>query len=91
LSSEFVLLTIAVHMAVQGMAPLVWMPIGDYFGRRFALITTLAVFVGANAGLLFSKSFISLMLLRALQAFGSASFPMIGETTSLLVAYSRLT
>jgi MFS family permease len=91
LSSEFVLLTIAVHMAVQGMAPLVLMPIGDYFGRRFALIATLAVFVGANAGLLFSKSFISLMLLRALQAFGSASFPMIGETTSLLVAYSRLT
>jgi MFS family permease len=78
-------------MAVQGMAPLVLMPIGDYFGRRFALIATLAVFVGANAGLLFSKSFISLMLLRALQAFGSASFPMIGETTSLLVAYSRLT
>jgi MFS family permease len=91
LSSEFVLLTIAVHMAVQGMAPLVLMPIGDYFGRRFALIATLAVFVGANAGLLFSKSFISLMLLRALQAFGSASFPMIGETTSLLVAYYRLT
>jgi len=91
LSSEFVLLTIAVHMAVQGMAPLVWMPLGDYFGRRFALIATLAVYVGANAGLLFTKSFLSLMLLRALQAFGSASFPMIGETTSLLVAYSRLT
>lgn len=91
MSSEFVLLTIAVHMAVQGMAPLVWMPLGDYFGRRFALIATLAVYVGANAGLLFTKSFLSLMLLRALQAFGSASFPMIGETTSLLVAYSRLT
>ncbi len=66
-------------MAAQGMAPLVWMPIGDYFGRRFALIATLAVFVGANAGLIFSKSFLSLMLLRALQAFGSANFPMIGE------------
>ena len=86
MSSEFVLLTIAVHMAVQGIAPLVWMPLGDYFGRRFALIATLAVFVGANAGLLFSKSFISLMLLRALQAFGSANFPMIGEATLLLMA-----
>ena len=91
MSSEFVLLTIAVFMAVQGIAPLVWMPLGDYFGRRFALIATLAVYVGANAGLLFTKSFISLMLLRALQAFGSANFSMIGETTSLLVAYSRLT
>jgi MFS family permease len=80
LSSEFVLLTIAVHMAVQGMAPLVWIPLGDYFGRRFSLIATLTVFVGANAGLLFSKSFVSLMLLRALQAFGSANFPTIGET-----------
>jgi MFS family permease len=92
LSSEFVLLTIAVYMAVQGIAPLLWMPLGDYFGRRFALIATLAVFVGANAGLLFSKSFISLMLLRALQAFGTASFSMIGETTMLLdlVADSRL-
>jgi MFS family permease len=91
LSSEFVLLTIAVHMAVQGIAPLVWMPLGDYFGRRFALIATLAVFVGANAGLLFSKSFISLMLLRALQAFGSANFPMIGEAALLLMANFILT
>jgi MFS family permease len=67
-------------MAVQGFAPLVWMPLGDYFGRRFVLVATLAVFVGANVGLLFSNSYLSLMLLRAAQAFGSADLPIIGET-----------
>ncbi|KAE9369818.1 MFS general substrate transporter [Stipitochalara longipes BDJ] len=78
LSSEFVVLTIAVHMVVQGIAPLFWIPLGDCFGRRFTLIATLAIFVGANVGLLFSNSFLSLMLLRAAQAFGSADLPIIG-------------
>ncbi|KAH9205326.1 major facilitator superfamily domain-containing protein [Leptodontidium sp. 2 PMI_412] len=78
LDAEFVVLTIAVHMAVQGIAPLIWMPLGDYFGRRFALVAALAVFVGANAGLLFSNSFLYLMLLRAAQAVGSADLPIIG-------------
>jgi MFS family permease len=73
-------------MAVQGISPFVWMPLGDYFGRRFALIATLAIFVGANTGLLFSNSFLSLMLLRAAQAFGSADLPIIGETLSPLIS-----
>jgi MFS family permease len=66
-------------MAVQGIAPLVWMPLGDYFGRRFVLTATLVVFVGSNIGLLFSKSFLSLILLRAAQALGSADLPIVGE------------
>jgi len=79
LSPEYVVLTITIHMVVQGIAPLIWMPLGDFFGRRFALIATLVVFVGANLGLLFSSNFLSLMLLRAIQAFGSADLPIIGE------------
>ncbi|PMD42166.1 MFS general substrate transporter [Hyaloscypha variabilis F] len=78
LSPEFVLLTVAVHMAVQGIAPLICMPLDDCLGRRFALIATLAVFVAANVGLVFSSDFISLMLLRAAQALGSADLPVIG-------------
>jgi MFS family permease len=68
-------------MAVQGIAPLVWMPLGECVGRRLALIATLAVFVGANAGLLFSNNFLSLMLLRAAQAFGSADLPLLGKVS----------
>ncbi len=71
-------------MGVQGIAPLVWTPLGDYFGRRFALIATLFVFVGANAGLLFSNSFLSWMLWRAAQALGSAHLSMMGEIALLL-------
>lgn len=73
-------------MAIQGIAPLIWMPLGEYFGRRFALIATLVVFVGANVGLLFSNSFLSLMLLRAAQAFGSADLPIIGEIAFTLIS-----
>ena len=79
MSPEFVLLTVAVHMAVQGIAPLICMPLDDCLGRRFALISTLAVFVAANVGLVFSSDFISLMLLRAAQALGSADLPVIGK------------
>jgi MFS family permease len=66
-------------MVVQGIASLVWMPLGEYVGRRLALIATLAVFVGANAGLLFSNNFLSLMLLRAAQAVGSADLLLLGK------------
>jgi MFS family permease len=66
-------------MASQGIAPLIWMPLCDYFGRRLTLIATLVVFVGANAGLLFAKKISSLMLLRAAQAFGSAYLSTLGE------------
>lgn len=65
------------------------MPLGDYFGRRLVLVGTLAVFVSANAGLLYSNSFLSLMLLRAAQAFGSADLPVIGEIT-LFLGYNKL-
>ncbi|KAF4626811.1 hypothetical protein G7Y89_g11352 [Cudoniella acicularis] len=78
LNAELVLLTITIHMAVQGIATLIWMPLCDYFGRRLTLIATLTIFEGANAGLLFSNGFVSLMLLRAVQALGSAHLSTIG-------------
>ena len=80
LDANFILLTITVHMAAQGIAPLIWMPICDYVGRRLLLIATLAIFVGANAGLLVSDSFLSLMLLRVAQALGSSHLSTTGET-----------
>jgi MFS family permease len=74
-----VLLTITVHMVVQGLAPFISMPFCDYYGRRPTFIATLTVFVGANAGLIFSKTFVDFMLLRAVQAFGSAYLATTGE------------
>lgn len=71
-------------MAVYGIAPIIWTPLSDYFGRRAVLIAKLMIFVGANSGLLFAENFLSLMLLRAAQAFGAAHLACIGETTPTL-------
>lgn len=66
-------------MAVYGIAPIIWTPLSDYFGRRAILIVKLLIFVGANIGLLFAGSFLALILLRVAQALGGAHLACIGS------------
>jgi MFS family permease len=73
MSTVSVLLTVMVFMVFQGIAPFFWMPICSTFGRRPTFIIILIVFVGANIGLVYSKSFVALMVLRAVQSIGSAA------------------
>lgn len=74
-------------MLIQGLAPLFWTPLGDCFGRRLILIAKLVIFVAANAGLLGSHIFASLMVVRAIQAFGSAHLSVIGNYFSAVFRF----
>lgn len=73
MSNEVVLLTVMVFMIFQGIAPFFWMPLCGALGRRPIFIIALIVFIGANIGLVFSKTFAALMILRAAQSIGSAA------------------
>lgn len=67
------LLTVVVFMVFQAITPFFWMPLCVTYGRRPTFIVTLIIFVGSNIGLVYSKSFVALMILRAVQSFGSAA------------------
>ncbi|KAG9230645.1 major facilitator superfamily domain-containing protein [Amylocarpus encephaloides] len=72
-SVSMVLLTITVYMLVQAIAPFFWMPICSTFGRRPTFIITLLIFLGANIGLIFTKGFLALTILRGVQSIGTAA------------------
>jgi MFS family permease len=55
-----------------------WGPLSDTKGRRIALISTFTVYLIANIGLALNSSFVGLMVLRAIQAAGSAATISIG-------------
>ena len=71
-------LTVTIYMAVQAFAPSFWGPLSDTCGRRVTFIGTFVVFLIANIGLAFSKNFATLMVFRAIQAFGSAATISVG-------------
>jgi hypothetical protein len=77
-SLELIALTITIYMLFQGLAPSLWGPVADNYGRRPVLLCTLAVYVLANLGLALSSSFPTLMAFRGVQAVGSASTIAIG-------------
>ncbi|KAK3937506.1 major facilitator superfamily domain-containing protein [Diplogelasinospora grovesii] len=73
-----VALTVTIYMVVQGLAPSFWGPLSDTRGRRITFIGTFAVFLLANIGLALSTTFPSLLMLRAVQAAGSAATISVG-------------
>ncbi|TVY45223.1 Itaconate transport protein, partial [Lachnellula subtilissima] len=77
ISSAVVLLTVTVFMVFHAIAPFFWMPICSTLGRRPTFVVTLTVFVASNIGLVYSRSFAALMVLRAVQAIGSAALTAI--------------
>ncbi|KFY00071.1 hypothetical protein V490_01489 [Pseudogymnoascus sp. VKM F-3557] len=72
-------LTITVYMVAQGLAPSFWGPLSDTRGRRVTFIGTFCVYIVANLGLALSTGFAPLMVLRAMQAAGSAATISIGQ------------
>ncbi|RDL37280.1 uncharacterized protein BP5553_04713 [Venustampulla echinocandica] len=76
-STGIVLVTITVYMVVQAIAPFFWMPFCSSYGRRPIFIMTLLVFLAADIGLLFCKTFIALLILRGVQSFGTAALTAI--------------
>ena len=89
-------------MIVQGLAPSFWGPLSDTHGRRITFIGgfsrnlieycfnistgTFVVYLIANIGLVYSNSFASLMVLRGIQAAGSAATISVGESNLPLLA-----
>ena len=63
----------------QGLAPSLWGPLADAFGRRQVLIYTMLLYVAACCGIALSNRFPVLMLFRFLQAAGSSSTISIGQ------------
>ncbi|KFZ06236.1 hypothetical protein V501_07604 [Pseudogymnoascus sp. VKM F-4519 (FW-2642)] len=72
-------LTITVYMVAQAFAPSFWGPLSDTQGRRITFIGTFGVYIIANLGLALSTGFVPLMVLRAMQAAGSAATISIGQ------------
>jgi MFS family permease len=85
------MLTLTIFMVFQGIAPFFWMPICNTLGRRPVFIMTLVMFAGANIGLVFSKSFAALMVLRAVQSIGSAALTATCKNSGFVSSAVMLT
>ncbi|CAH0033886.1 unnamed protein product [Clonostachys rhizophaga] len=72
-SASLVALTITVYMVVQGIAPSIFGAVSDTGGRRLAFVLTLSVYTASNLALAFTSNYPMLMVLRGLQAAGSAA------------------
>ncbi|KAL4740274.1 major facilitator superfamily domain-containing protein [Aspergillus similis] len=77
-NASLVALTITVYMVVQGIAPSLFGALSDSTGRRITFTVSLAIYTAANLALAFTSSYAMLMLLRGLQAAGSAATISIG-------------
>lgn len=65
-------------MIFQAISPTFWGTIADSYGRRPVLMSTMVVYCGACIGLALSKNYVTLLICRMLQAFGSSSVIAIG-------------
>ncbi|GAA5932417.1 hypothetical protein JCM10213_005313 [Rhodosporidiobolus nylandii] len=76
---EKINLSVLSYMALQAVSPTFFGAICDVLGRRPAYISTFLVYLGACAGLANTHSYALLIVLRCLQAAGSASVIAIGS------------
>lgn len=65
--------TITVYMIVQGIAPSLYGSISDSHGRRITFVIALVIYLAANVSLAFTSNLAMLVVLRGLQAAGSAA------------------
>ncbi|KAI9507806.1 MFS general substrate transporter [Russula earlei] len=79
-SVELINLTVTMYMILQGLSPMVWGTLSDRLGRRpimFACLTTLSLSC-VGLALVPTSAYWLLMVLRCLQAAGSASTFALG-------------
>ncbi|KAF9532127.1 MFS general substrate transporter [Crepidotus variabilis] len=79
-STELINLTVTMYMVLQGVAPMVWGPLSDHVGRRPISAACLLVLSLSCVGLALvpTNAYWLLMLLRCVQAAGSASTIAVG-------------
>lgn len=77
---ELINLTVTIYMVVQGISPMFWGTIADRWGRRPIFLACLLTLCLACVGLALcpTNAYWLLMLLRCLQAAGSASTIALG-------------
>ncbi|KAL4401734.1 transmembrane transporter [Malassezia pachydermatis] len=78
ISNAQTLISVTTYMIFQGIAPSVWAPLSDVYGRRPIIILTMVVFLAANLGLSFANVYWALLVLRMVQACGASSAIAIG-------------
>lgn len=88
-NTSLVALTITVYMIVQGIAPSFWGPWSDTSGRRLVFMWTLGVYAAANLALAFTVNYPMLLVLRGVQAAGSAATISIGTGVIADIAEPR--
>ncbi|KAL9542072.1 hypothetical protein PS6_009986 [Mucor atramentarius] len=74
-------LTITMYMVFQGISPSFWGSIADLWGRRPVFIATFFTYIAACTGLACSRNYVTLLILRMLQSFGSSSAIAVGAGT----------
>ncbi|CAL1705635.1 unnamed protein product [Somion occarium] len=79
-STELINLTVTVYMVLQGVAPMIWGPLADRWGRRLIFLACLFVLTLSCVGVALTptNAYWLLMLLRCVQAMGSASTIALG-------------
>ncbi|GAN08549.1 conserved hypothetical protein [Mucor ambiguus] len=74
-------LTITMYMVFQGISPSFWGSVADLWGRRPVFIATFFIYIAACTGLACSRNYVTLLVLRMLQSFGSSSAIAVGAGT----------
>ncbi|TFK56675.1 MFS general substrate transporter [Heliocybe sulcata] len=79
-SIELINVTVTVYMILQGLSPMVWGTIADRIGRRLIFVACLFILSMSCVGLALvpTNAYWLLVLLRAVQAAGSASTIALG-------------
>ncbi|KAF8807811.1 MFS general substrate transporter [Phlegmacium glaucopus] len=79
-STELINLTVTMYIVLQGIAPMIWGTISDHVGRRpiSAICLFILTFSCVGLALVPTSAYWLLMILRCLQAAGSASTIAIG-------------
>ena len=73
-SAQAINLTITIYIIFQALSPLFFATLSDTFGRRPIFLVTLLIYLFANLGLALQQdSYVALLVLRALQSFGSSA------------------
>lgn len=70
ISEEMVNLSVVVYMLCQGIAPTIFAPFADRYGRRPVLLVGLIIFIGASIGLAVANTYPLILVLRCIQSFG---------------------
>ncbi|GAA5828306.1 hypothetical protein JCM11251_006187 [Rhodosporidiobolus azoricus] len=74
-------LSVTVFMILQAITPTIWGSLCDSAGRRPVYLACLLIYIGSSLGLAFTDSYAGLMVLRCVQAAGSASVVALGSGT----------